>query len=102
MEHALKTQRNIWVHLIFGLLVLAAAVWIKMSLLEISLLTLTVAFVIVTEMINTAIEEVVNLTKPETHTLAGLAKNIAAGAVLVAALGSIIIGMLLFVPRVMQ
>jgi diacylglycerol kinase len=99
MKHALQTQRNIWIHLVIGILVMAAAVWYKVSQVELAVLTLTISFVLVTEMINTAIEEAVNLAKPEAHPLAALAKNLAAAAVLTAAVGSIIVGLFIFVPR---
>lgn len=99
-KHALRTQRNIWIHLFIGLAVMAAAVWLRVSRVELAILVLTVSFVIVVEMINTAIEEVVNLAKPEVHPLAALAKNVAAGAVLAAAIGAVMVGLLIFVPRI--
>ena len=101
MQHILNTQRNIWIHFVIGLLVLTAAFFLKGSLAEMAILVLTVVFVIVTEMINTAVEETVNLLKPEIHPLAGLVKNIAAGAVLAAAAGAVIIGLLIFVPKLL-
>lgn len=101
-EHALRTQRNIWIHLFIGLLAILAAVWLRVTLTEVAILTLTIIFVVVTEMINTAIEEVVNLAKPETHPQAALAKNVAAGAVLLAAIGSVIIGFLILIPRLVR
>lgn len=99
-KHALQTQRNIWIHLFIGLAVTVAAVWLRVSVVELAVLVLTISFVIVVEMINTAIEEVVNLAKPEVHPLAALAKNIAAGAVLAAAIGAVAVGLLIFIPRV--
>lgn len=99
-RHVLQTQRNIWIHLAVGVLVLAGAIWLKVSSTELAIIVLTVSFVIVTEMINTSLEEAVNLIKPENHPLAALAKNVAAGAVLVAAFGSVIIGFLILAPRV--
>ena len=98
-RHTLRTQRNIWIHLSIGIAALLAAVWLQVSLVETAILVLTISFVLVAEMINTAIEEVVNLAKPETHPQAALAKNIGAAAVLVAAIGSVIIGILIFAPR---
>jgi len=101
-EHALRTQRNIWIHAFIGLLVLVVAVWLKVSLPEVAILVLTISFVIAAEMFNTAVEEVVNLAKSETHPLAALAKNVAAGAVLTAAAGAAVIGLLIFVPRILK
>ena|SRR3989338_2562012 len=100
VEHIMRTQRNIWIHFFAGLAVLLAAFWLRISPAETAIIVLTIAFVIVTEMINTAVEEIVNLVKPEPHPLAGLVKNIAAGAVLVASAGAVVIGILIFIPRV--
>ncbi len=97
--HVLRTQRNIWIHIAIGALVILAALWLAVPRVEMMLLILTIAFVIVSEMLNTAIEEVVNMVKPEHHPLAALSKNIAAGAVLVAAIGAALIGLLVFLPR---
>ena len=100
-KHALRTQRNIWIHLSAGAAVLLAAAWLRVSLIEIEIIVLAISFVIVTEMINTSIEETVNLIKPETHPLAALAKNVAAGAVLLAAIGSCAVGLMIFIPRIL-
>jgi diacylglycerol kinase (ATP) len=101
-EHVLRTQRNIWIHAGIGLLVLLAALWLKIERVEMALLVLTIVFVIVAEMLNTAIEEVVNLAKSEHHPLAALAKNVAAGAVLVAAFGSVMVGLIIFIPKIIN
>lgn len=98
-KHVLQTQRNIWIHLGVGFLVLLAAFILGVSRAEMAVLVLTIAFVLVVEMLNTALEELVNLVKPEAHPLAGLVKNIAAGAVLVSAGGAILIGLIIFIPR---
>ncbi len=101
-SHALRHERNLWVHSLVAVLVLAAAVWLKLSLLELAVIVLTIALVIVTEMVNTALEEAVDLAKPENHPLAALAKNIAAGATLTAAAFAVVIGLLIFGPRLMR
>jgi diacylglycerol kinase len=100
-EHALRTQRNIWIHSFVGLLVIGVAFGLRIGGVELALLILTIILVLTTEMLNTAIEEVVNLAQPEQHPLAALAKNVAAGAVLVAAIGSVIIGLIIFLPKLM-
>lgn len=99
-QHVLRTQRNVWIHLLIGAAVIVAAIWLRVSLVETAVLALTIAFVIACEMFNTAIEETVNLIKPESHPLAALVKNISAGAVLAAAAGAIVVGLLIFVPRI--
>jgi len=100
-SHVLRHERNIGIHLIFALAALIISVVLRISSLELAVVVLTITLVLVTEMINTAIEEVVNLAKPENHPLAALAKNIAAGAALVAAVGAVAVGLLIFMPRLM-
>ena len=60
--HAIKTQRNLWIHFFIGLAVLGFAIWLRVSLLELALLIVTIFGVIVAEMVNTAIEELVKYT----------------------------------------
>lgn len=98
-KHALKTQRNLWVHFFMGLAVLGFAVWLKVSLVELAILVVTIFGVIVTEMINTSFEELVNILSPGHREEAALAKNVAAAAVLLAAAGAIVVGCLIFIPR---
>ncbi len=100
-RHAIKTQRNLWIHLFIGLAVIGIAVWVKATLIEISILVVAIFGVIVTEMVNTSIEEVVNILSPEHRKEAALAKNVAAAAVLLAAAGAVIVGGLIFIPRLM-
>jgi diacylglycerol kinase (ATP) len=98
-EHALRTQRNIWIHLLAALLVTAVALWLRVSLVELAILVVTITLVIVTEMVNTTIEVVVDHLSPEFREEAGIIKNVAAGAVLLAAVGAVIVGGLIFIPR---
>lgn len=98
-RHVLRTQRNARIHLLAGVLVGLFAWYLGVSAVELSLLVLTITLVIVSELFNTALEEMVNLIKPEEHPLAGLVKNIAAGAVLFSALGAVVVGLIIFLPR---
>lgn len=100
--HVLRTQRNIWIHLAIGILVLGTGYRVRLSLTEMAVIVLTTAFVIVAEMFNTALEETINLIKPEPHPMAALVKNVAAGAVLLAACGAAIVGLLIFLPRLIR
>jgi diacylglycerol kinase (ATP) len=101
-QHAWKTQRNLWIHFFVGLAVLGFGVWIKVSLLELCVLVLTIFGVIVAEMFNSSIEELVNILSPDQRKEAELAKNIAAGAVLLSAAGALIIGTLIFGSRLIK
>lgn len=81
-------------HFISALVVLLAALFLKVSPLEFALLALTILFVLFAELVNTAVEAVVNLVSPGYHPLAKVAKDTAAGAVLMAAIGAAIMGYL--------
>ena len=99
-RHAFMTQRNIWIHAVIAVVVIGAAVWLKVSRAEMALLALTIGFVIAAELFNTALEEVVNLAKPEEHPQAAVAKNVSAGAVLLSAVTAAVVGTIIFLPRV--
>jgi diacylglycerol kinase len=101
-RHALRTQRNIWIHLAIGVVVFIAAAYYRVSLAELALLVLTITAVIVAEMFNTAVEVLVDLVSPNEHEQAGLVKNVAAGAVLLAAGGAVAVGLLIFGPKVIK
>jgi diacylglycerol kinase (ATP) len=90
--YAAKTQRHMRNHLIAALLVLVSVMFLRVSALEFTLLAISVSFVLFAEMINTSIELLVDLVSPEYHTLAKLAKDVAAGAVLLAAIGAAVMG----------
>lgn len=98
-RHALSTQRNLWIHFCMALLALAIAAFMRVSLVELAVLVLAIFGVIVAEMVNTAIEEMVNLLSPRESATAALAKNVAAAAVLLAAGGAVLVGCLIFIPR---
>jgi diacylglycerol kinase (ATP) len=97
--YTLKTQRNMRLHFIATGLVLLASLIFKLTKLEILMLFITIAFVIVMEMVNTAIEVAVDLVTLEHHPLAAIAKNVAAGAVLVASTVAVFVGYLIFFPK---
>lgn len=99
--HAIKTQRNLWIHFFIGVAVLIFALWLKVSSIELAVLILTIFGILALEMINTSIEEMVNILSPSQRKEAALAKNIAAAAVLLAAVGAILIGAIIFVPRLL-
>ncbi|MFL0505071.1 diacylglycerol kinase family protein [Ureibacillus sp. 179-F W5.1 NHS] len=92
-------EQNMRIHLFSAVIVVIAGVLTGISITEWFVLIITIALVIGSEMINTAIEAVVNLASPEYHPLAKQAKDVAAGAVLVFAVASVIIGLLIFLPK---
>jgi diacylglycerol kinase (ATP) len=99
LVYGLTSQRNFRIHAITGGCVFALGVWLRLSTEQLALLVLTVAAVLVLELINTAIESVVDLAIGRRfHPLARIAKDCAAAAVLVAAAASLLIAALLLLP----
>ena len=96
------TQRNMKIHLVVAIIVVIAGFFFHISIQEWLILIVTILLVFTLEMVNTAIEKVVDLVSPEYHRLAGQAKDIAAGAVFLAALGAVVIGILLFGPAILR
>lgn len=97
-RHVLLTQHNAWIHAAISIVVFALAIWLQLSRVEWSILILTIMVVWMAEFFNTAIEAVVDMTAPEYRPLAKVAKDVAAAAVLVGALGAVIIGLLIMGP----
>jgi diacylglycerol kinase (ATP) len=99
LGYAFISQRNFRIHLATGLVVFGFALWLQLSVDRLAVLVLTVAAVLVLELLNTATEAVVDLAVGRRfHPLARIAKDCAAAAVLVAALSSLMIALLLLVP----
>jgi diacylglycerol kinase (ATP) len=94
--HALRTQRNLWIHFAIAAGVLVAAVAFGVSKIELMVLLLAITFVLVAELVNTAIEATVDVATTSFDPMAKLAKDIAAGAVLIATLNAVAVGYLVF------
>jgi diacylglycerol kinase (ATP) len=94
--HVLRTHRNMRIHFAVAIGVLVAAVWLGVNRFELIALLLAIAFVLVAEMINSAIEQAIDVATTSFDPLAKLAKDIAAGAVLIAAVTAIAVGYLVF------
>jgi len=99
IRYVFGTEANMKIHIVITVLVIICGVVFSISLVEWMFCLLCIGMVVGAEMINTAIENVVDLASPEQHPLAGKAKDIAAGAVLICAIISVIIGLLIFVPK---
>ncbi len=93
--HAARTQKHMRRHFLAALLVLLAVLFLKVSPLEFTLLTISVCFVLFAELVNTALEALVDLISPGYHPLAKIVKDVAAGSVLVAAIGAAVMGYLI-------
>ena len=94
--HVLRTHRNMRIHFAVAIAVMVAAVWKGVDRRDLMALLLAIAFVLITEMINSAIEQAIDVSTTSFDPLAKLAKDIAAGAVLIAAVTAIAIGYLVF------
>jgi diacylglycerol kinase (ATP) len=94
--HVLRTQRNMRIHFAAAVIVLVAALAVGVSKLELIALLLAIVFVFITEMINSALEHAIDVATTSFDPLAKLAKDIAAGAVLIATVNAIAIGYLVF------
>lgn len=98
--HVLRTQRNMRIHFVVAVLVLGAAVATGVSKLELIALLLSIAFVLIAEMMNTAIEGAVDVSTTSFDPNAKLAKDIAAGSVLIASVNAVAVGYLVFSGQV--
>jgi diacylglycerol kinase len=98
----LKTQHNSRIHLAVTGVVLAVGAFLRITALEWCVLTLAMAIVWITETLNTAIEFLTDLVSPEFHPIAGQVKDLAAAAVLISAMGAAIVGVIVFLPRMIQ
>ncbi len=96
---ALRSELHLQFHAVATVLVLGLGFYIGLTTIEWALLALSVTSVWAAELFNTAIETLTNLASPGYHPLAGKAKDVAAGAVLLAALGAVVVGALVFVPK---
>jgi len=101
LAYLLRTQRNFRIHVLLALAVVAAGMAFGLSAVEWAILVVTIALVIMTEGLNTGIELAVSLASPDRRPEAKAAKDIAAGAVLLAAIASVAVGIALFGPRVL-
>lgn len=102
VSYALKYNRNLRIHFIVALAVLMLSIFFKVTPYEMSILAIMVLLVILSEMINAAIEEMINLITQEHRKEAKIAKDVAAGMVLIAAVGSVIIGSIIFTPYILK
>ena len=97
--YVLRTQRNARIHTIIALLAIAAGVYFRITAVEWAIVLLTIGFVFSAEMINSVAELAVDLLTQQFHPLAKIAKDVGAGAVLIAALAAVAVGASLFGPR---
>lgn len=97
--YAVRTQRNFRIHLAIGLVALILGILLHIQAIEAAVVAITISIVLVMELMNTALESVVDLTVGQTyHELAKIAKDCAAGAVLISAIAALLVAAFIYLP----
>lgn len=102
LRKAFKTQPNFRVHVFLSIIVLLLAALFRFSSTEWLIIIFTIAFVLAAELINTSLEAIVNLHSPEFKEDAKIAKDVAAAAVVIAAICAFLVGIILFTPKAIE
>ena len=97
-----RTEHNAWIHGGLTVVVIFLSLLLKVSRTEAAILILTMAFVWTAEIFNTALEKAMDFISKEKHPQIGLVKDLAAAAVLVSAVAALIIGALIFIPKLLH
>jgi diacylglycerol kinase (ATP) len=98
----LKSQQNAWIHIFATIVVVIAGIVLRISSGEWCWLVLAIVAVWMAEALNTAFEFLADVASPEFHPLVKKAKDVAAGAVLISAIGAIVIGIIVFGPYILS
>jgi len=96
-----RREHNAWIHAIAAFVVLVVAFLTSISALEIIVILISIALVWITEMFNTAIESIMDHVSPAQHPNVKVIKDLAAGGVLIAAFTAFIIGLIIFIPKIL-
>ena len=102
IKSAIKSERNMKIHVLVALIVTALGFILGLDPLEWVACIFSIVIVIGGEMLNTAIETIVDLVSPNINPLAKKTKDIAAGAVLVLAIGALVVGLIIFIPKILN
>ena len=103
VKYAFSTQRNFRIHTVIGTLAVSLGLFLEIQAIEMAVIVMTCAMVMVLELLNTALEAVVDLTVKQTyHELAKIAKDCAAGAVLISALAAVIVAAFILLPNLLE
>ncbi len=102
IKAAIMTERNMRIHLVISIFVILAGAWLPLSTIEWIFVLIAIGGMLALELINSAIERIVDLVTADYHLLAKAAKDMAAGAVLVYAIMCVIIGLIIFLPKILS
>lgn len=100
IQYTASHERNFRIEIAFAIIVTIASFFFKVSLMEWSILVLVIGMVLALEMLNTALERCVDLVTKDYKELAKIAKDVAAGAVFIMSMFSIVLGILIFLPKI--
>ena len=95
----IKSEQNMKIHILAAIIVIFIGFYAHLSLTEWAIIIIVIGFVMAMEMINTSIEKLIDYLKPDIHPTAKIIKDISAGAVLVAALTALVVGLIIFIPK---
>lgn len=98
--HVLRTQRNLRIHFAVAAVVLVAAIVVNVTKFELLALLISITFVLIAEMLNSAVEAAIDIATTSFDPMAKLAKDIAAGAVLIAAINALLVGYIVFADKI--
>jgi diacylglycerol kinase len=101
VAYILRTQRNARIEMAIAIAAVVLGLWLGLTSLEWAVLAITIALVLALEWINTSLELAVSLAQPERHPSAKTAKDVAAACVLLGAVVSMVVGLLVFAPRLL-
>jgi undecaprenol kinase len=102
IQNAILNERNIRIHLIISIFVIGFSIFLSITKVEWLFVIFAIGGMLALELLNTAIERLVDLVTTEYHPLAKQAKDIAAGAVFLYAIFSVIVGFIIFIPRILK
>jgi diacylglycerol kinase (ATP) len=102
LGYVIRTQRNAWIHATITLTVILLGLWLGLERYDWALIMIAICFVWLAEIINTALEAITDLASPEQHPLARVGKDVGAGAVLLASITAVILGLLILLPPFLE
>ena len=102
IDYTISHERNFRIEMVIAIIVSIVSFVLKVSIIEWLVLIITMALVLVLEMINTAIERSIDLITKEYRELAKVSKDVAAGAVLIMSMFSVVIGIIIFLPKIIN
>jgi diacylglycerol kinase len=102
IRYAISSQHNFIIHISLTIIAIFLGIILQISNLEWISIIIVIGIVMASEIINTSIEELVNFISPEKNTSAGRIKDLAAGAVLISAIASFIVGAIIFLPKIFE